>query len=139
MRPVYSRILLRDNLMKNSFRIKQAIIVEKKSSVFGYAHQISTPLNLDHHSICKLKSKEDAIQRPSRDESQTMRLIASIYTIHQYGPGSGKLGQRSPPLQTSAPRTLIRLPSAHPRRKSHQSRLPLSRLVCALQSPARIP
>ena len=46
--------------LKTSLGLKQAMIVEKESSVLGYAHEISTPLNADHHSICKFKSREDA-------------------------------------------------------------------------------
>ena len=46
--------------MKTNLGLKQAMIVEKESSVLGYAHEISTPLNADHHSICKFKSREDA-------------------------------------------------------------------------------
>ena len=67
--------------MKKNFRLKQAMIVEKEPSVFGYARKISTSLNLNYHGICKFKSKEDAIQRLSRDLSQTGRSIASVKTF----------------------------------------------------------
>ena len=45
--------------MRTNLGLKQAMIVEKESGVLGYAHEISSPLNADHHSICKFKSKED--------------------------------------------------------------------------------
>ena len=81
MRRVYSRILLRYYHMKKSFGLKQAMFVEKKPSVLGYPRKISIPLNLAYHTICKFKSKEDAIQRPSRDGSQIGRSIASVKTF----------------------------------------------------------
>ena len=45
---------------KTNFGLKGILIVEKESAVLGYPHEISNPLNADHHTICKFKSREDA-------------------------------------------------------------------------------
>ena len=46
--------------LKTSFGITKAIVVEKESGVLGYPQETSNPLNADHHTICKFKSREDA-------------------------------------------------------------------------------
>ena len=45
--------------LKTSFGITRSIIVEKESGVLGYPQETSSPLNADHHTICKFKSRED--------------------------------------------------------------------------------
>lgn len=45
--------------LKTSFGVSKAIVVEKESSVLGYPQETSSPLNADHHTICKFKSQED--------------------------------------------------------------------------------
>ncbi len=45
--------------LKTSFGITKSLIVEKESGVLGYPQEISNPLNADHHTICKFKSRED--------------------------------------------------------------------------------
>ena len=44
---------------KTSFGIKKSIIVEKESATLGYPQELSSPLNADHHSICKFKNRDD--------------------------------------------------------------------------------
>lgn len=46
--------------LKTSFGITKSLIVEKESGVLGYPQETSNPLNADHHTICKFKSREDA-------------------------------------------------------------------------------
>ena len=45
--------------LKTSIGITRSLIVEKESGVLGYPQEISSPLNADHHTICKFKSRED--------------------------------------------------------------------------------
>lgn len=45
--------------LKTSFGITKSLIVEKESGVLGYPQETSNPLNADHHTICKFKSRED--------------------------------------------------------------------------------
>ena len=45
--------------LKTSFGIMKTLIVEKESGVLGYPQEISNPLNANHHTICKFKSRED--------------------------------------------------------------------------------
>lgn len=45
--------------LKTSFGITKSLIVEKESGVLGYPQETSSPLNADHHTICKFKSRED--------------------------------------------------------------------------------
>ena len=45
--------------LKTSFGITRSLIVEKESGVLGYPQETSNPLNADHHTICKFKSRED--------------------------------------------------------------------------------
>ena len=35
------------------------MIVNKESSILGYSGEGSTPLNADHHTICKFSSSDD--------------------------------------------------------------------------------
>lgn len=35
-------------------------VVEKESAILGYPQETSTPLNGDHHTICKFRNREDA-------------------------------------------------------------------------------
>lgn len=44
---------------KTNFGITKSLIVEKESGVLGYPQEMSNPLNADHHTICKFKSRED--------------------------------------------------------------------------------
>ncbi|KAI9774250.1 MAG: hypothetical protein M1839_001752 [Geoglossum umbratile] len=44
---------------KTSFGVTKIYIVEKDSGVLGYPQETSSPLNADHHTICKFKSRED--------------------------------------------------------------------------------
>ena len=44
---------------KTSFGIKKNIIVERESATLGYPQEQSVPLNADHHTICKFRSRED--------------------------------------------------------------------------------
>lgn len=46
--------------LKTSFGITKSLIVEKESGILGYPQEISNPLNADHHTICKFRSREDA-------------------------------------------------------------------------------
>ena len=45
--------------LKTSFGLSKTIIVERESGVLGYPQEISSPLNADHHTICKFRSPED--------------------------------------------------------------------------------
>ena len=45
--------------LKTSFGITKSLIVEKESGILGYPQETSNPLNADHHTICKFKSRED--------------------------------------------------------------------------------
>ena len=45
--------------LKTSFGITKALIVEKETGVLGYPQETSNPLNADHHTICKFKSRGD--------------------------------------------------------------------------------
>ncbi len=45
--------------LKTNFGITKSLVVEKESAVLGYPQEISNPLNADHHSICKFKSRDD--------------------------------------------------------------------------------
>ena len=45
--------------LKTSFGITKSLIVEKESGVLGYPQETSNPLNADHHTICKYRSRED--------------------------------------------------------------------------------
>lgn len=45
--------------LKTSFGITKSLVVEKESGVLGYPQETSNPLNADHHTICKFKSRED--------------------------------------------------------------------------------
>lgn len=44
--------------LKTSFGITKSLIVEKESAILGYPQETSNPLNADHHTICKFKSRE---------------------------------------------------------------------------------
>ncbi|KAL8710362.1 MAG: hypothetical protein Q9225_007304 [Loekoesia sp. 1 TL-2023] len=46
--------------LKTSFGLTKILIVEKESGILGYPQETSSPLNADHHSICKFQSPEDA-------------------------------------------------------------------------------
>ena len=45
--------------LKTSFGITKSLVVEKESGVLGYPQETSNPLNADHHTICKFKSRGD--------------------------------------------------------------------------------
>ena len=59
----------------------QAMIFEKESGVLGYTHELSSPLNADHHSICKVKSKEDDNDKHVKDVLKlwASRLFARLH------------------------------------------------------------
>ena len=45
--------------LQTSLRVTKIFVVEKESGVLGYPQETSNPLNADHHTICKFKSRED--------------------------------------------------------------------------------
>ncbi|KAL8792252.1 MAG: hypothetical protein Q9195_005131 [Heterodermia aff. obscurata] len=45
--------------LKTSFGLTKLVIVEKESGILGYPQENSSPLNADHHTICKFTSRED--------------------------------------------------------------------------------
>ena len=45
--------------LKTSFGLTKLVIVEKESGILGYPKENSSPLNADHHTICKFASQED--------------------------------------------------------------------------------
>lgn len=45
--------------LKTSFGLTKLVIVEKESGILGYPQETSSPLNADHHTICKFTSQED--------------------------------------------------------------------------------
>ena len=45
--------------LKTSLGITKSLVVEKESGVLGYPQEMSNPLNADHQTICKFKSRED--------------------------------------------------------------------------------
>ena len=56
---------------KTSFGLKKTIVVEKESATLGYPQELSSPLNADHHNICKFKNKHDP----------NYRIVASILKL----------------------------------------------------------
>jgi hypothetical protein len=36
------------------------IVVERASAILDYPSEISSPLNADHHTVCKYSSRQDA-------------------------------------------------------------------------------
>ena len=44
---------------KTSVGLFKAMIVEKESGILGYPQEMSSPLNADHHTICKFKNRDD--------------------------------------------------------------------------------
>ena len=69
--------------LKTSFGVSKAIIVEKESSVLGYPQETSSPLNADHHTVCKFKNREDGNYITLRN---TLKLWAS--RLSSLGPPS---------------------------------------------------
>ena len=45
--------------LKTNFGLTKLLIVEKESGILGYPQETSSPLNADHHTICKFESQED--------------------------------------------------------------------------------
>lgn len=42
---------------------KRVLILERASSTLGYPHEITIPLNADHHNVCKFSNREDLSYR----------------------------------------------------------------------------
>ena len=45
--------------LKTSFGISKSVVVEKESAVLGYPQETSSPLNADHHTVCKFQNPRD--------------------------------------------------------------------------------
>ena len=42
---------------------KRVMILQRASSTLGYPHEVTTPLNADHHHVCKFPNREDLSYR----------------------------------------------------------------------------
>lgn len=38
---------------------KGQLVVERESAILDYPNEISSPLNADHHTVCKYQSRQD--------------------------------------------------------------------------------
>jgi len=52
------------------------MVVERDSATLGYPGEISSPLNADHHNVCKFDSTQDSNYISVRDALQ--KLVATM-------------------------------------------------------------
>jgi WD40 repeat protein/pimeloyl-ACP methyl ester carboxylesterase len=73
--------------LKTNLHLSKILIVEKDSAVLGYPHEVSAPMDADHHTICKFRDRSD----PNYIK---VRALLKTWLLHEMEPGRPSLPLR---------------------------------------------